>query len=157
MAADVKINSLDLLKQYQGHFRNFADSVDICVVAYRDHLKKEKEEAERTKQYVENSARQTLDKLDQRVRQLEDLQRRFTFSPEDNTRIELEKERYQSRRGAIIAKIEAIKEKLERQISILDDIWNLTYSYGNKTREMTDTANGSLTGIIETISNYQAK
>lgn len=157
MAADVKINSLDLLRHYQGHFRNFADSVDVCVVAYRDHLKKQKEEAEKTKQYMENRAAQALESLDYRIRQLEDLQYRYIFGPDDTTRIEMEKERFLSRRKAIMTKVEAIKEKLERQIGTLDDIWNLTYSYGNKTREMADTANGSLTGIIDTISNYQAK
>lgn len=157
MAADVKINSLDLLTQYQRHFRDFADSVDLCVVSYRDHLKKQKDEAEKTKQYVENRAVQALDALDYRIRQLEDLQRRYIFGPDDTTRIEMEKDRFLSKRKAVMAKVEAIKEKLERQIGALDDIWNLTYSYGNKTREMADTANGSLTGIIGTISNYQAK
>lgn len=157
MASDVRINSLDLLNQYQGHFRNFADCVDVCVAAYRDHLKKQKEEAEKTKLYVENCAGQALDALDYRIRQLEDLQNRYIFGPDDTTRIEMEKERFLSRRKAVMTKVEAIKEKLERQIGTLDDIWNLTYSYGNKTREMADTANGSLTGIIGTISNYQAK
>ncbi len=157
MAADVKINSLDLLKQYQGHFRNFADCVDAGVVAYRHHLKKQKEEALRMKQEVENRAEHTLEKIDYRIRRLEELEDRYDFAPQDSVRIDLEKEKFQARRESIIAKMESIKEKLDRQISILDDIYNLTYSYGNRTREMADSANGSLTGIIGTISNYQQK
>lgn len=157
MATDVKVNSLDLLKQYQGHFRNFADCVDAGVVAYRHHLKKQKEEALRMKQEIENRVEHTLEKIDYRIRQLEELEYRFYFAPQDSARIDIEKEKFRSRRASIMAKVESIKEKLERQIGILDDIYNLTYSYGNKTREMADSANGSLTGIIGTLSNYQQK
>ena len=157
MATDVKINSLDLLQQYQGHFRNFADCVEAGVVAYRGRLKNNQEAAIQKKQDIENRAAKALDKIDWRISRLDDLLRRFAFVPEDSTRIELEKERWISRRNSIMAKIESIKEKLDRRIGILDDVSNLSYSYGNKTREMANTANGSLTSIIGTISNYKAK
>ncbi len=64
MAADVKVNSLDLLKQYQGHLRNFADCVDAGIVVYRDRLKKQKEEAQRMKQELEKKATCSLEKID---------------------------------------------------------------------------------------------
>ncbi len=157
MAADVKIDSLDLLQQYQGHFRNFADCVEAGVLAYRGKLKNQQEAAQRKKQEVEKRAAHALDKIDWRISQLDDILSRYTFGPEDATRIKLEKERLQSRRNALIGRIESIKEKLDRSIGILEDIANLSYSYGNKTREMADAANGSLTNIIGTISNYKAK
>ena len=103
------------------------------------------------------SARHGIYRRSGRIRRLEELEYRFDFAPQDTSRIDIEIEKFQTRRESITAKIDSIKEKLERQISILDDIWNLTYSYGNKTREMADSANGSLTGIIGTISNYQEK
>lgn len=157
MAADVKVNSLDLLKQYQGHLRNFADCVDAGIVVYRDRLKKQKEEAQRMKQELEKKATCSLEKIDGRLHRLEELDYRYSFAPQDSARIDIEKEKLRTRREAITSKIESIKEKLERQIGILDDIWNLTYSYGNKTREMSNNANGSITGIIGTLSNYQEK
>lgn len=157
MAGDVKVNSLDLLNQYQSHFRNFADCVDVGVVAYRDHLRKKKEEAAGQKQEADRMASGAIDKLDNIISRHEDLLRRYEFGPEDQTRIELEIERLRSRKDSILAKTDAIKEKAERRIGILDDMYNLTYTYGNKTREMSDTANGSLTSIIGTLSNYQPK
>ena len=157
MAADVKVDSLDLLKQYQGHFRNFADCVEAGVVMYRDRLKKQKEEAQRMKNDVENHASNALEKIDYRINRLEELKYRFDFASEDTARIDIEIEKFRARREAITSKIESIKEKLERKIGILDDIYNLTYSYGNKTREMANSANGSLTGIIGTLSNYKPK
>lgn len=157
MAADVKVDSLDLLKQYQGYFRNFADCVEAGVVAYRDKLKSQKEEAQRLKREAESRADNTLDTIDYRIRQLEDLKYRYTFASQDIARFDIEIEKFRSRRESIVSKIDTIMEKLERQIGILDDIYNLTYSYGNKTREMANSANGSLTGIIGTLSNYQPK
>lgn len=157
MASDVKINSIDLLRQYQGHFKNFADCAEAGVLAYRGRLKKKQEEAQQLKQEAENMASKALDKIDWRIRQLNDLLQRYNFGPEDSTRIELEKEHLTVRRNSLISKIESIKEKLDRQIGIYEDIANLSYSYGNKTREMANTANGSLTNIIGTISNYKSK
>ena len=157
MATDVKINSLDLLNQYQGHFRSFADCVDTGILVYRDRLKKQKEDAQRLKQDVENRAVRTLEKIDEFIRRLEELEYRFDFAPQDTARIDIEKEKFQTRRESLRAKIDSIKEKLDRQISTIDDIWNLTYSYGNRAREMADSVNGSLTNIIATISNYQSK
>lgn len=157
MAADVKIDSLELLRQYQGHFRNFADCVEAGVVAYRDKLKSQKEEAQRLKEEAESRAANALEKIDYRINQLENLKYRYTFASEDIARFDIEIEKFRSRRESIVSRIESIKEKIERQIGILDDIYNLTYSYGNKTREMANSANGSLTGIIGTISNYQQK
>ncbi len=157
MAGDVKVDSLELLRQYQGHFRNFADCVDAGVIVYRDRLKTQKDELLRDKTSLDNRAAKALDKIDYRLSRLDDLERRFEFSPYDSDRIELERQRMSSQRSALVAHIEDAKEKIERQIGILDDIWNLTYSYGNKTREMANSANGSLTQIIGTLSNYREK
>lgn len=157
MAGDVKVDSLDLLKLYQGRFRNFADYFDIGVVGYRDRLKSQKDELLRDKAILVNRAAQALDKIEYRLSRLEDLERRFEFSPIDSERIKGERERMSSQRSALVNCIEYAKEKIERQIGILDDIFNLTYSYGNKTREMANSANGSLTQIIGTLSNYREK
>lgn len=157
MAGDVKVDSLELLRQYQGHFHNFADCVDAGVVIYRDRLNSQKDELLRDKVNLDNRAAKALDKIDYRLSRLNDLERRFEFSPQDSDRIELERQRMSSQRSALVARIEDAKEKIERQIGILDDIFNLTYSYGNKTREMANSANGSLTQIIGTLSNYREK
>ncbi|MCM1139171.1 MAG: hypothetical protein NC453_11435 [Muribaculum sp.] len=157
MAGDVKVDSLELLRQYQGHFRNFADCVDAGIVVYRDRMKSQKEELLRDKANLDNRASRVLDKIDYRLSRLDDLDRRFEFSPQDRDRIELERQRMSAQRSSLEARIEDAKEKIERQIGILDDILNLTYSYGNKTREMANSANGSLTQIIGTLSNYREK
>lgn len=157
MAGDVKVDSLELLRQYQGHFRNFADCVDAGVVVYRNRLKSQKEELLHDKANLENRVSSALEKIDYRLSRLDDLDRRFEFSPQDSDRIEDERQRMSSQRRALIAHIENVKEKIERQIGILDDIFNLTYSYGNKTREMSNSANGSLTQIIGTLTNYREK
>lgn len=157
MAGDVKVDSLELLRQYQGHLRNFSDCADAGVVLYRDQLRDKKDEIQREKREFEHRSSSVLNCIDSRISQLEDLQRRFEFAPEDTSRIETEKNRYLTQRESIIARIESIKEKMERQIGILDDLWNLTYSFGNKTHEMADSANGSLTSIIGTLSNYRTK
>lgn len=157
MATDVKVDSLELLRQYQGHFRNFADCVDAGVVVLRDRLGDLKDNMLQTKADLDAQAEKAFDKIDNRLARLEDLERRYDFSPQDSDRIEIEKQRILSQRSVLEARIEDAKEKLERQMGILDDIWNLTYSYGNKTREMSNSANGSLTQIIGTLSNYREK
>lgn len=157
MAGDVKVNSLELLGQYQGHLRKFSDCVEAGIILYRDQLRDKKEEILRQKSDLEHEFSSTIDIIDSRISQLENLQDRYDFSAEDNDRIEIEINKYSSQRASFTALIETTKEKLERQISILDDLWNLTYSFGNKTREMADSANGSLSSIIGTISNYKGK
>ncbi len=74
MATDVKINSLDLLRQYQAHFRNFADCVEAGIVLYRDKLKSRKDDAERMKREDENRAASTLEKIDYRVNRVDEIQ-----------------------------------------------------------------------------------
>lgn len=51
--------------------------------------------------------------------------------------------------------VNALKEKIDNEIGIIDDIWNLTYSYGNKTRTMAETGNGILERTIANIENYK--
>lgn len=157
MAGDVKVDSLELLRQYQGHLRNFSDCVDAGVVLYRNQLRDKKEEILRSKSDLEYNTTSVLNCINSCISQLEDLQRRFVFAPEDNARIEIEKNRYYSQRDSFMASIESVKEKMERQIGILDDLWNLTYSFGNKTHDMADSANGTLTSIISSLSNYREK
>ncbi len=157
MSADVKIDSLELLRQYQGHLRNFSDCVDAGIVLFRDQLRKKKDEIFKGKDDLECRFVSVIDRLDDRIYKLEDLQHRFIFSQEDFNRIEIEKNRYISQRNSFMANLENVKGKIERQISILDDLWNLTYSYGNRSREMSNTANGTLSSIIGQISKYKAK
>lgn len=157
MAADVNINSLDLLSQYQTHLRNFSNCVDLGVVAYRDHLRKLAEKKNDQKCEIERIVSAASDQLDTVIREHEDLVRRYEFCEEDEARICQAIERIESQKHSLSAQADLIMEKIEHQLGVLDDMVNLTYSYGNRAREMSDSANGSLSGIIRTISNYQKK
>lgn len=157
MGQDIHVNSLELLHQYQTHLRNFSNCVDVGMVRYLSELKKRKEELNQDKANFERKYQTNLEKIDYRIRQLDDLLRRFNFNSEDATIIEIEKNHFQTKRNSLEGKIESIKEKYERQIGIIDDIINLTYSYGNRARSMADSANGSLTGVVTNIEKYMEK
>lgn len=157
MGQDIHLNSLELLRQYQTHLRNFSNCVDVGVVRYLSELKKKKEELNQEKANFERKYQTNLEKIDYRIRQLDDLLRRFNFNSEDASLIKIEKNRFQTKRNSLEGKMGSIKEKYERQIGIIDDIINLTYSYGNRARLMADSANGSLAGVVTNIEKYMEK
>lgn len=155
---DVSIKSVDLLRQYLAKFRQFADAVDVGVLAYKHNLEKRKERLQARKTEVDTKAAGCLEKLDYRISRLEDYMQKYgDLCSEDYAQFEIELERNKDIRTKIETHVNDLKGKIDSEIGILDNILNLTYSYGNKARTMAETGNGVLTRTISNIEKYEKK
>lgn len=154
--AEISIKSIDLLRQYLGKFRDFANAVDVGVLAMKRQLENRKEELEARKVAIDNMAAGCLENIDYRISQLEEYKERlFDMCEEDLERFDNEIVRNQQIKLSLESQINEIKRKIDDEIGILDDIFNLTYSYGNKARTMAETGNGTLAKTIANIENYE--
>ena len=75
--------------------------------------------------------------------------------PRDFALFEIELDRNKSIKHKLESKVNELKGKIDDEISIIDNIWNLTYSYGNKTRTMAETGNGVIERTIANIEKYE--
>lgn len=153
--ADVSIKSVDLLRQYLGKFREFANAVDVGVLALKQHLESRKEELQAQKSNIDNMAAGYIANLDYRISQLESYKERlYDMCEEDLERFDCEILRNERIRDKLETKISDTKDKIDKEIGVLNDILELTYSYGNRVRTMAETGNGKLAQTIVNIEKY---
>lgn len=154
--ADVSIKSVDLLRQYLGKFREFADAVDIGVLAYKRNLERRKDKLQTYKADIDDKTSGCIQKLAYRISQLESYMEKYRdMCPRDLALFKEELEDNKDIKHKLESKVNELKGKIDDEIGIIDNIWNLTYSYGNKTRTMAETGNGVIERTIANIEKYE--